>query len=86
MGIQSMASVPSLKSILAALALLGTVTAQTLNPVQDILLPSSESASSPLEWLGANGPWFAGMLGLETLLYVQLLTEYRRSQCPRNLQ
>jgi hypothetical protein len=66
MGIPSMASVSSIKSTVAVLALLATVTAQTLNPVQDILLQSSESASSPLEWLGANSPWFAGMLGLET--------------------
>lgn len=32
-----------------------------LNPAQDILLPASESATNPLEWLGANSPWFAGM-------------------------
>lgn len=40
------------------------VSAQTwLNPAQDIVLPaSSSSASNPLEWLGANSPWFAGLL------------------------
>ncbi|KAI1776020.1 phosphoglycerate mutase-like protein [Hypoxylon cercidicola] len=31
-----------------------------LAPFQDINFPSSESASNPLQWLGANGPWYAG--------------------------
>jgi hypothetical protein len=31
-----------------------------LSPVQDIFLPASESATSPLTSLGANSPWFAG--------------------------
>ncbi len=31
-----------------------------LAPGQDIVLPSSDSASNPLEWLGANSPFFAG--------------------------
>lgn len=33
-----------------------------LSPEQDIVLPASGSASNPLEWLGANGPYFAGEL------------------------
>lgn len=61
MSVQSMSFTTSLGFIFAVLALLCAVTAQTLNPVQDIILPSSESANSPLEWLRANGPWFAGM-------------------------
>ena len=31
-----------------------------LAPLQDINFPSSESATDPLKWLGANGPWHAG--------------------------
>jgi hypothetical protein len=31
-----------------------------LSPAQDIVLPASGSASNPLEWLGANSPYFAG--------------------------
>ncbi|KAL7625643.1 hypothetical protein AAE478_004863 [Parahypoxylon ruwenzoriense] len=31
-----------------------------LAPLQDINFPSSESATNPLQWLGANGPWYAG--------------------------
>lgn len=34
--------------------------AAILAPAQDIVLPPSSSASNPLEWLGANSPWFAG--------------------------
>jgi hypothetical protein len=68
MGFHSMSFTTSLTFAFAGLALLSPVTAQTLNPVQDIILPASESASSALEWLGANGPWFAGMLSLGTLL------------------
>jgi hypothetical protein len=49
------------KSGVVVVAIVGAVSAQSLNPVQDIVLPCSASASSPLEWLGANGPWFAGM-------------------------
>ena len=56
----------------ASLALLGPaiVGAQFLAPSQDINLPSSGSATNPLEWLGANGPYFAGMQhdGLEDFL------------------
>ncbi|KAI1663082.1 phosphoglycerate mutase-like protein [Daldinia decipiens] len=33
---------------------------QYLAPVQDINFPRSESATNPLQWLGANGPWYAG--------------------------
>ncbi|OTB05876.1 hypothetical protein M426DRAFT_319564 [Hypoxylon sp. CI-4A] len=33
---------------------------QYLAPTQDINLPSSQSATNPLERLGANGPWYAG--------------------------
>ena len=49
------------RSLTASLALAGTATAlQYLAPVQDINLPSSESAKEPLQWLGANGPYHAG--------------------------
>lgn len=44
-------------------ALLGSVgvRGQTfLAPEQDIILPSSDSATEPLKWLGANSPYFAG--------------------------
>lgn len=43
------------------MALVGSATAaQMLSPIQDINLPASESASEPLQWLGANSPYFAG--------------------------
>jgi len=31
-----------------------------LAPEQDIVLPASDTATEPLEWLGANSPYFAG--------------------------
>jgi hypothetical protein len=49
MVFNSMSSSSSLRFTLGGLVLLGVVTAQTVNPVQDIVLPASESASSPLE-------------------------------------
>lgn len=43
------------------LSQLGGVKGTTfLSPEQDIVLPASSSASEPLEWLGANSPYFAG--------------------------
>ncbi|KAH6652199.1 histidine acid phosphatase [Truncatella angustata] len=33
---------------------------QILAPTQDINFPASETATDPLKWLGANGPWYAG--------------------------
>ncbi|KAK6209213.1 hypothetical protein LQW54_006533 [Pestalotiopsis sp. IQ-011] len=33
---------------------------QILAPTQDINFPVSETATDPLKWLGANGPWYAG--------------------------
>ncbi|KAI0598002.1 histidine acid phosphatase [Biscogniauxia sp. FL1348] len=33
---------------------------QYLAPQQDINFPSSKTATNPLQWLGANGPWYAG--------------------------
>ena len=38
----------------------GVQTTTFLSPEQDIVLPASGSASEPLEWLGANSPYFAG--------------------------
>lgn len=39
------------------------VTATTyLSPLHDILLAASDSATEPLQWLGANSPYFPGML------------------------
>lgn len=66
---------PSLYTLGLATAVLSPdgVSAQVrslLNPVQDIVLSASESATNPLEWLGANSPWFAGMLALPFLLLV----------------
>ncbi|KAH9999148.1 phosphoglycerate mutase-like protein [Xylariaceae sp. FL0662B] len=36
------------------------VSTRYLAPLQDINVPPSESAANPLQWLGANGPWYAG--------------------------
>ncbi|KAI1762994.1 phosphoglycerate mutase-like protein [Hypoxylon sp. FL1150] len=51
-------------SCVGVIALAGRVThaalPQYLAPLQDIDFPSSESATNPLQWLGANGPWYAG--------------------------
>lgn len=55
------ASAAPLLATLVALAAVGDATTY-LSPAQDIVLPASGSASNPLEWLGANGPYFAGML------------------------
>ena len=56
-----------IRSLTASLALMGTAAAlQYLAPVQDINLPSTESAKEPLQWLGANGPYHAG----EQVLFV----------------
>ncbi|KAK4122976.1 histidine acid phosphatase, partial [Parathielavia appendiculata] len=47
----------------ASLAAVAPVMASSrlLAPPQDILIDTpSESATSPLQWLGANSPWFAG--------------------------
>jgi acid phosphatase len=45
----------------AALAVAGVSAAgQILAPTQDINFPMSETATDPLKWLGANGPWYAG--------------------------
>ncbi|KAH8768667.1 histidine phosphatase superfamily [Hyaloscypha sp. PMI_1271] len=51
----------SLASVTVLLAHLNGVQATTfLAPEQDIVLPASGSASEPLEWAGANSPYFAG--------------------------
>jgi hypothetical protein len=51
----------SLASATVLLAHLNGVQATTfLSPEQDIMLPASGSASEPLEWAGANSPYFAG--------------------------
>ncbi|RDW89305.1 acid phosphatase-like protein [Coleophoma cylindrospora] len=48
-------------SVAASLLLATQVSATTyLAPEQVINLPDSSSASKPLEWLGANSPYFAG--------------------------
>ncbi|CAN8095916.1 unnamed protein product [Discula destructiva] len=52
---------PASSATLASLALVGSAAAaQMLAPDNDINLPASESASEPLKWLGANGPYVAG--------------------------
>lgn len=40
--------------------LVQAVTGQVLAPANDILFPSSSSATNPLEFAGANCPWFQG--------------------------
>jgi hypothetical protein len=51
----------SLASVTVLLAHLNGVQATTfLAPEQDIVLPASGSAREPLEWAGANSPYFAG--------------------------
>jgi hypothetical protein len=50
----------SLASAALLLAQNSGVSATFLAPAQDIVLPSSDSATNPLEWLGANSPYFAG--------------------------
>ncbi|KAJ4389251.1 hypothetical protein N0V93_006716 [Gnomoniopsis smithogilvyi] len=48
-------------AILASMVIVGSATAaQVLAPANSINLPTSESASEPLEWLGGNSPYFAG--------------------------
>ena len=53
-------SAPRIASAVAVLAAVGDATT-FLSPAQDIVLPASGSASNPLEWLGANGPYYAGV-------------------------
>lgn len=51
----------SLASAIVILTQLNGAQATTfLSPEQDIALPASGSASEPLEWAGANSPYFAG--------------------------
>jgi len=53
----------SLASATVLLVQLNGVQATTfLSPEQDIVLPASGSASNPLQWAGANSPYFAGEL------------------------
>lgn len=47
--------------LVCLMAILVEGSSRFLAPVQDINLPASESAEHPLEHLGANGPWFAGI-------------------------
>ncbi len=42
--------------------LVHAVNAQILAPANDILFPSSSSATNPLEFAGANSPWSPGQL------------------------
>ncbi|KAI0471113.1 histidine acid phosphatase [Xylariaceae sp. FL0804] len=53
---------PVLSRVVGAVTTLGMSAAATqfLAPAQDIVLPASQSATNPLEWLGANGPYFSG--------------------------
>jgi hypothetical protein len=55
-------AVLSTMKMVGVVAMLGaSVSGQTfLAPEQDIVLPASDTASEPLEWLGANSPYFAG--------------------------
>lgn len=57
-----MAVLSTMKTV-GVVMLLGSagVSGQTfLAPEQDIVLPASSSATEPLEWLGANSPYFDG--------------------------
>jgi hypothetical protein len=47
-------------SLVCAVASASVQAMTYLSPAQDIVLPASGSASNPLEWLGANSPYFAG--------------------------
>jgi acid phosphatase len=52
---------PIAQTLAASLAMASAAAAaQMLAPSQDINLPATGSATNPLEWLGANSPWFAG--------------------------
>ncbi|KAI1633550.1 histidine acid phosphatase [Biscogniauxia mediterranea] len=51
-------------SVVVATSLAAAATSATIHqylaPQQDINFPSSKTAMNPLQWLGANGPWYAG--------------------------
>ncbi|KAK3307349.1 histidine acid phosphatase [Chaetomium strumarium] len=52
-----------MKPVVVSLAIVAAALAEYrhLAPPQDILIDTdSETASNPLQWLGANSPWFAG--------------------------
>ncbi|KAK4240511.1 histidine acid phosphatase [Achaetomium macrosporum] len=52
-----------MKPVAVSLAIVAAALAEShhLAPAQDILIDTdSETASDPLQWLGANSPWFAG--------------------------
>lgn len=50
-----------LRSVVIAAFIAPATFAQVyLSPDQDILLPPSNTASSPLTWLGGSSPYFAG--------------------------
>lgn len=54
---------PFLQTLAASLAVIAPVVAdlRLLAPVQDVRINrASETATHPLQWLGANSPWFAG--------------------------
>lgn len=55
-----MAVFSKLSAAVMVVGLGSTVMGQSLVPTQDIVLPSSQSATDPLKFLGANSPWFAG--------------------------
>lgn len=55
-----MAVFSKLSVVVAVVGLGAKGLTQNLVPEQDIVLPSSGSASDPLKFLGANSPWFAG--------------------------
>jgi hypothetical protein len=56
-----MAGLSVLKLVSASLAIASAASAQILAPMNDILFPSSGSATDPLEYSGANSPYYAGI-------------------------
>jgi acid phosphatase len=61
---------------LVAAAHFASAAPQFLAPEQDINFPSSATATNPLRWLGANGPWASGKSnGHEQVMSRRLLSK-----------
>jgi len=69
-----MAIFHSINLTTAVLLFAGTsaVSATLLAPAQDIILPSTDSASDPLTLLGANSPYFAGIFPFSFKIHVRI--------------
>ncbi|KAF8859661.1 phosphoglycerate mutase-like protein, partial [Acephala macrosclerotiorum] len=60
MAVLSTIKLVGVVALVGSLSVGGVGATTFLAPEQDIVLPVSETASEPLEWLGANSPYFAG--------------------------